>query len=115
MGHDYGPPYTDGMCPTAIKEMEEHDRTKRQPARDIQPVDLLIAVMLAAVLTQYAYICKQDERLQHLREIAAAMPLDSRAENGKKPCEDCITCFRKNDTKNPDCAHCIGCTMWERP
>jgi len=110
IGIDYGPPYTDGMCDEAVRRMEDHDQG-RAP-REIEPVDILIAIFVAAVLAQYAYICRQEERLQHLRQIAVSIPLDARAQNGRKPCVDCEVCFRKNDTENPDCAHCLGCWMW---
>lgn len=81
MGPDYGPPYTDGLCDEAVRRMEAHDQGWR-PRRELEPADAIIAVFAALILAQYLYICRQEERLQHLREIAITTPLDARDQMG---------------------------------
>ena len=82
IGHDYGPPYTDGMCDKAVHRMEAHDQAQLRPRREVKVVDLLLALLLTAVVAQYFYICRQQHRLRNLREIAVLIPLDSRDQMG---------------------------------
>ena len=97
MGHDYGPPYTDGICPAASRKLDlwlearAHAKAGLKPpvyaarAREFEVSDLLIAIFAAIVLIQYGWNCRQDRRIENYKAMLLALPLDVRAQNGAKP------------------------------